>query len=75
MYCDPSFVKQCHVLEQIHIHIFICMNIEKMLYTSECEAINPRMSELEEIIIFRKYVFRLLHYYNEHTYILQLIKK
>lgn len=51
------------------------MNIEKMLYTSECEAINPRMSELEEIIIFRKYVFRLLHYYNEHTYILQLIKK
>lgn len=51
------------------------MNTEKMLCTSECEAINPRMSELEEIIIFRKYVFRLLHYYNEHTYILQLIKK
>lgn len=51
------------------------MNTEKMLCTSECEAINPRMSELEEIIIFRKYVFRLLHYYNEHTYILQLINK
>lgn len=44
-----------------HMHIFICMTIEKVvkLCTSECQGVIPRVSE--EIIIFRKYIFRLLH--------------
>lgn len=43
------------------------MNIEKMvkLCPPECQAINPSV-RVEEIIIFRKYIFRLLHHYNEH---------